>query len=78
MRPVDEVLRDVFTEQADGVTPSGDVYDAVLHRRRRSRRRAVVGAGIAAAIVVGGVVVAVPAVRGADRSLPAVTPPRIR
>jgi hypothetical protein len=74
MRPVDEVLRDVFTEQADGVTPSGDVYDAVLHRRRRSRRRAVAGAGIAAAIVVGGVAVAVPAVRGADRSLPAVTP----
>ncbi|HEY7101349.1 MAG TPA: hypothetical protein VH573_06880 [Mycobacteriales bacterium] len=74
MRPADEVLRDVFAEQAAGITPDGDVYGAVLARRRRNRRRAVVGAGVAAAIVVGGAAAAVPAVRGADRSVPAVTP----
>lgn len=74
MRPADEVLREVFAEQADGITPDGDVYVAVLARRRRNRRRAVIGAGVAAAIVVGGSAAAVPAVQGADRSLPAATP----
>jgi hypothetical protein len=74
MRPADQVLRDVFAEQADGISPDGDVYGAVVARHRRSRRRAVVGAGVAAAIVVGAAAAAVPAVRGADRSLPAVTP----
>src|SRR5699024_8501845 len=74
MRLADEVLREVFAERADGITPDGDVYGAVLDRRRRRRRRAVVGAGVAAAIIVGGSAAAVPAVRGADRSLPAVTP----
>ena len=74
MKPADEVLREVLAERADGITPDGDVYVAVLARRRRGRRRAVIGAGVAAAIVVGGAAAAVPAVRGADRSLPAVTP----
>jgi len=74
MKPADEVLREVLAERADGITPDGDVYGAVLARRRRGRRRAVIGAGVAAAIVVGGAAAAVPAVRGADRSLPAVTP----
>jgi len=74
MKPADEVLREVLAERADGITPDGDVYGAVLARRRRGRRRAVIGAGVAAAVVVGGAAAAVPAVRGADRSLPAVTP----
>ena len=74
MRPADEVLRDVFAEQADGITPDGDVYGAVLARRRRHRRRVVIGAGVAAAIVVGAAAAAVPGVRGTDRSLPAATP----
>jgi hypothetical protein len=73
MRPADEVLRDVFAQQADGIIPDGDVYAAVVARRRRSRRRAVIGAGGC-----GGDrrrrCRRDPAVRGADRSLPAVTP----
>jgi len=73
MRPADEVLRDVFAERADGITPSVDVYGVFLARRRRNRRRALVGAGVAAAIVVGAAA-AVPAVHKADRSLPALSP----
>jgi len=48
MKPADEVLREVLAERADGITPDGDVYGAVLARRRRGRRRAVIGAGVAA------------------------------
>jgi hypothetical protein len=70
----EQLLREVFAEQAAPVRSTTDIYLAARERNRLRRRNQVIAAAVAAAVVATGVPVTLAAVRGGSAAPTAVTP----
>jgi hypothetical protein len=74
MKPTEELLRDVFAEVTEPISPATDLYAGTGAHNRRRRRHQVVAAAVAAVVVAAGVPLTLAGVRGGSAEPTAVAP----